>query len=133
MGKTIVLLVEDNAGHAVLVREAFKKYNGDIQFYQLSTGEEALVWLGKQWADVILLDLNLPGMYGLEVLKRLKGHHSLRSIPVIILTTSQVETEIVAMYEAQAACYIVKPVNYQKWEEAIQCISGLYKMAAKVR
>ncbi len=58
MSKTTVLLVEDNAGHAVLVREAFKKYNGDIQFNKVSSGEEALVWLGKRRADVILLDLN---------------------------------------------------------------------------
>lgn len=131
--KTTVLLVEDNQGHAILVQEAFKRHNGEIDFQQVSTGEIALRWLKRRWADVILLDLNLPGIYGLEMLRRLKGDQRLRSIPVIVLTTSQAENDIIESYDAQAACYIIKPVNYDKWTEAIGHISGLYQMAAKVR
>lgn len=132
MPQTVVLLVEDHQGHAILVQEAFKRHNGDIDFNQVSSGEGAFRWLADRWADVILLDLNLPGLYGLEVLKRLKADARLRSIPVIVLTTSQAETDIVESYDAQAACYIIKPVNFEKWTKAIGYIAGLYKLAAKV-
>lgn len=130
---TSVLLIEDNQGHAILVQEAFKHSNGNIDFNQVSNGEEAFRWLDGYRPDVILLDLNLPGMYGLDVLKRLKADADLMSIPVIILTTSQVERDILESYNSQAACYIIKPVDYAKWTEAVSHISGLYKMAAKVR
>lgn len=130
---TIVLLIEDNQGHAILVQEAFKRCNGNIDFNQVSNGEEAFQWLDGRRPDVILLDLNLPGMYGLDVLKQLKADAALMGIPVIILTTSQVERDIVESYNSQAACYIIKPVDYKKWTLAITYISGLYEMAAKVR
>ncbi len=130
---TTVLLIEDNLGHATLVKEAFKLHNGDIDLHQTSSGEGAFKWLKRQRADVILLDLNLPGIYGLEVLKRLKANSRLKSIPVIILTTSQAESDIMESYNAQAACYIIKPVNYAKWTAAMGFISGLYGMAAKIR
>lgn len=129
---TTVLLIEDNNGHATLVREAFKACEGDVDLHQTSSGEGAFKWLKHRRADVILLDLNLPGLYGLEVLKRLKGDGRLKSIPVIVLTTSQSESDIVASYNAQAACYIIKPVDYEKWTVAMGHISGLYGMAAKI-
>ena len=130
--RTTVLLIEDNHGHATLVREAFKASNGNVDLHQTSSGEGAFRWLKHRRADVILLDLNLPGLYGLEVLKRLKVDGRLKSIPVIVLTTSQAESDIVESYNAQAACYIIKPVNYDKWTAAMGYISGLYGMAAKI-
>jgi chemotaxis family two-component system response regulator Rcp1 len=130
---TRILLIEDNRAHAILVKEIFKLEDGRIDLHHLTTGEQALLWLPLHRPDVILLDLNLPGMYGLEVLHRLKADEKLKSIPVIILTTSQQETDIVESYNAQAACYIIKPVNYDKWTTAIGHIAGLYGMAAKIR
>ncbi len=122
-----ILLVENNKGHALLIRKALQKFNGEIRVTDVVSGEEALAYLEEGWADLILLDLNLPGLYGLEILQALKADARLRRIPVVILTTSRAETDIVTAYDAQAAGYVVKPVNFEKLVEVSQYISGFYK------
>ncbi len=122
-----ILLVENNKGHAFLIKKALKKFNGQIRVTDVVSGEEALAYLKEGWADLILLDLNLPGLYGLEILQTLKADARLRRIPVVILTTSRAETDIMKAYDSQAAGYVVKPVNFEKLVEVSQYISGFYK------
>ncbi len=122
-----ILLVENNKGHAFLIKKALKKFNGQIRVTDVVSGEEALAYLKEGWADLILLDLNLPGLYGLEILQALKADARLRRIPVVILTTSRAETDIMKAYDSQAAGYVVKPVNFEKLVEVSQYISGFYK------
>lgn len=126
----VCLLIEDNPGHAALIRAALARQGSvEVDLVSVSSGEAALTWLDRRWADLILLDLNLPGLYGLEVLQRLKADRRTRPIPVVVLTTSQAETDVVASYENYAAAYIIKPVDYRKWQTALDHIAGLYGVA----
>jgi CheY-like chemotaxis protein len=113
-----ILLVEDNAGDARLAREALREGRFRNGFHHVASGEEALAYLrrsGKYAAaarpDLILLDLILPRMSGFEVLAEIKSDPSLRSIPVVVLTTSSDQQDVLRSYDLHANCCITKPVT----------------------
>ncbi len=108
-----LLLVEDNRGDVILIKRAFLRSQTPYEITVARTGEEALQIVreapdGAQ-ADMIILDLNLPGLSGHQVLCAIKNHERLRRIPVFILSSSSAEADVVECYNAHANCYIVKP------------------------
>ena len=120
-----VLLVEDDAIDVMTVRRAFKDLKLTNALDHVTNGEEALEYLRR--ADrtlpcVILLDLNMPRMNGIEFLKVVKADPALKRIPVVVLTTSTEDGDIVNSYRLSVAGYIVKPVDYKKFVEAIRTI-----------
>src|SRR5580693_1633884 len=126
-----VLLVEDSPGDVRLKREAFKDAKVHINLHVASDGAEAMAFLGRvgQHAnaprpDLILLDLNLPKKDGREVLGEIKESPVLKSIPVVILTTSAPETDILGSYRLHANCYITKPVGLAGFLEVIKSIDS---------
>lgn len=113
-----VLLVEDSPGDVRLTQEAFREASGSIHLHVAVDGVEAMAFLKHEGIhvnaprpDLILLDLNLPRMDGREVLAHIKEDATLRSIPTVILTTSEAEADIVKSYQLQANCYLSKPVQ----------------------
>ncbi|MFO1329509.1 MAG: response regulator [Rubrivivax sp.] len=117
-----ILLVEDNPMDVDLTLRAFKRRRVTNTIHVARDGEEALAWLprweaGEPWPAVILLDLKLPRVDGLEVLRALKQHATLRSIPVVVLTTSAESTDVQAAYALGVNSYIVKPVEFEKFME----------------
>jgi CheY-like chemotaxis protein len=128
-----VLLVEDDPGDVLMTREAFELYQIRGRLHVVSDGEQALHYLRKAggYADVptpalILLDLNLPRRNGLEVLAELKADSRLLSIPVVVLTTSQAEEDIVRSYSLHANAYISKPVDFDRFIAVIGQIDDFF-------
>jgi len=120
-----IMLVEDDTIDAMTVRRAFRDLNVTNPLAHALNGEEALAYLQNSDNErpcVILLDLNMPKMNGIEFLKVAKADPSLRRIPVVVLTTSNEERDIVDSFKLSVAGYIVKPVDYRKFVEAIQTI-----------
>jgi CheY-like chemotaxis protein len=129
-----VLLVEDDAVDAMTVKRAFKDLKVANPLAHAINGEEALAYLRNESNErpcVILLDLNMPKMNGAEFLKVAKADTNLRKIPVIVLTTSKEEYDIVRSFELSVAGYIVKPVDYRNFVEAIRTID-LYWMLSEL-
>ncbi len=132
-----ILLVEDNPNDVELALHALKKNKVSNRIQVVRDGEEALDFIfgkdtssggpSEQRPKMVLLDLKLPKVDGLEVLRRLKGDPATRSIPVIILTSSREEQDIVKSYDLGVNSYIVKPVDFQQFNEAIRQL-GLYWM-----
>jgi len=127
--KPRVLLVEDNPGDIRLTQEALKESEVEIILDVVSDGEQALDFLMKRnkFTDanrphIILLDLNLPKKNGIEVLKEVKAHDSLKKIPVIVLTTSDADHDISKAYSFNANCYILKPVDFDDFAKVIRLI-----------
>jgi chemotaxis family two-component system response regulator Rcp1 len=130
---TNVLLVEDSPGDVRLTREAFREANGAVQLHVASDGVEALAFLRQEGAygeaprpDFILLDLNLPRMDGREVLARIKADDDLRTIPVVILTTSEADADILKSYELNANAYLRKPVTLEAFERLVKSINDFW-------
>ena len=120
-----VLLVEDDTIDAMTVKRAFKDLKLTNRLAHRINGEEALAYLedpAEEKPCVILLDLNMPRMNGTEFLKVVKEREHLKSIPVIVLTTSKEERDVVESFRLSVAGYIVKPVDYQKFVEAIRTL-----------
>lgn len=120
-----ILLVEDDTIDAMTVRRAFRDLNVTNPLAHALNGEEGIAYLrdsAQERPCVILLDLNMPKMNGIEFLKVVKVDPSLRRIPVVVLTTSNEERDIVDSFKLRVAGYIVKPVDYRKFVEAIQTI-----------
>jgi chemotaxis family two-component system response regulator Rcp1 len=139
-----VLLVEDSPGDVRLTREAFKDAKMHINLHVASDGAEAMAFLGREGEhansvrpDLILLDLNLPKKDGREVLAELKQNPILKSIPVVILTTSASETDIQGSYEQHANCYITKPVDLEGFLKVVRSIDNFWlsvvRLPAKTR
>jgi chemotaxis family two-component system response regulator Rcp1 len=136
MGKgreIVILLVEDNPGDVRLTREVFKeaKIKNDIKV--VNDGEEALAFLRKtgihkeaETPELIILDLNLPKKNGREVLAEIKTDPVLRLIPVIVLTSSSAEQDILNMYSNYANCYITKPLDFEQFIEVIKSIKDFW-------
>jgi CheY-like chemotaxis protein len=129
----IILLVEDSSGDAHLVMQNLSDHPVPKRIFHVSTGEEALDYLYRRenYADpadsprphLILLDLNLPKMNGLQVLKIIKYDESLRSIPVAVVTGSPLETDIARAYECHANSYLIKPVDFNKFTRLVDELS----------
>lgn len=120
-----ILLVEDDTIDAMTVRRAFRDLNVTNPLGHALNGEEALAYFENDSNEdpcVILLDLNMPKMNGIEFLQVIKADASLRRIPVVVLTTSNEERDIVESFRLSVAGYIVKPVDYRKFVEAIRTI-----------
>jgi chemotaxis family two-component system response regulator Rcp1 len=134
-----VLLVEDNPGDVRLTREAFKDAKVHINLHVASDGSEAMAFLERQGnyanvprPDLILLDLNLPKKDGREVLGEIKGSPTLMSIPVVILTTSASDADILRSYKLHANCYITKPVGLSGFLEVIKSIDSFWLSVVKL-
>jgi len=128
-----VLLVEDSPGDVRLTREALRDANGSIHLHVATDGVEAMAFLRREEAqiraprpDLILLDLNLPRMDGREVLAHIKADSSLKTIPTIILTTSEAEADIVQSYQLHANCYLIKPVQLDAFERLVKSINDFW-------
>jgi len=133
MKRIRVLLVEDNEGDILLTREAFELSSVNYTLNVVRNGEEAMQYLhgeapykGSLLPDLIILDINLPKLSGHEVLNAIKGSEKLRSIPVIMFTTSSTERDIVASYKNHANCYITKPFETNEYQESVQCIEDFW-------
>jgi two-component system, chemotaxis family, response regulator Rcp1 len=128
-----VFLVEDSPGDVRLTREAFRDANPAIHLHVACDGVEAMAFLRKQGSHagaptphLILLDLNLPKMDGREVLAHIKEDKDLKSIPTVILTTSEAEADILASYKLQANCYLSKPVQLDEFEAVVRSINDFW-------
>jgi len=125
-----ILLVEDNPADVLLTRSAFEDFKITNTLHIVDDGVEALEFLRGQGAfagsprpDLIMLDLNLPRKNGREVLAEIKADPALRHIPVVVLTTSRSEQDILEAYDLHANCYIVKPVGFVNFVEAIRSLN----------
>ena len=134
-----ILLVEDNEGDIVLIKEALQESNLKNTISEARDGEEALNYLlGKDKyqdvikPDMIILDLNLPKVDGIEVLTILKADPIFRLIPIVILTTSSREMDVVNAYSNYANCYITKPVDFNKFMEVILTIEEFWVSIVKL-
>lgn len=125
---TTVLLIEDNPADVRLVQEVLKATTFDINLQTLDDGETAVEMLksGELSADVILLDLNLPKMDGREILQALKTDESLKRIPIIVLTSSQLDQDVLQSYDLHANCYIVKPIDLKGFIQAVKNIETFW-------
>jgi len=134
-----ILLVEDNPGDVRLTIEALKDSKVLNNLHIVSDGVDAMAYLRREAAygasprpDLILLDLNLPKKDGLEVLKEIKADDDLRRIPVVILTTSSNERDIVESYDLHANCYITKPVGLDQFMTIVKNIQSFWFSIVKL-
>src|ERR1700679_55054 len=134
-----VLLVEDSPGDVRLTQEAFRDANSSIHLHVANDGVEAMAFLRHEGPharsprpDLILLDLNLPKMDGREGLAHIKEDESLKTIPTVILTTSEAEADIVKSYQLQANCYLTKPVQLHAFEALVKSINDFWLTKVKL-
>jgi CheY-like chemotaxis protein len=128
-----ILMVEDNPGDVRLTREALKGGKVLNQLHVVEDGVAALDFLyrrpphqGAPRPDLILLDLNLPKMDGREVLARIKSDDTLKIIPVVVLTTSQAEEDVLRAYRLSANCYVTKPVDLHQFNRIVQAVEEFW-------
>jgi CheY-like chemotaxis protein len=128
-----ILLVEDNPGDARLTREALALSKVRTTFHHAKDGEEAIAFLRRvppfehaPRPDLVLLDLNLPKRDGREVLEDIKGDPVLKTIPIVILTSSQAEEDILRSYRLHANCFITKPVDLEQLTKVVQGIEDFW-------
>ena len=134
-----ILLVEDNPGDARLAAEALKENKVRNNLYHVKDGVEAMDFLhrrgdydGVPMPDLILLDLNLPRKDGREVLEEIKEDSALRSIPVVILTTSSAERDLVQTYDLHANAYVIKPIDLDQFIEVVRAIESFWFTIVKL-
>lgn len=140
MGRPIeILLVEDNPGDVRLTQEALKEGKVNNNLHVTYDGMQALAFLRCEGEfenavrpDLIFLDLNLPKMDGRELLAEIKDDDDLKRIPVVILTTSKAEEDVVKTYNLHANCYITKPVDLDKFIDVVQAIEGFWMTIVKL-
>lgn len=132
-------MVEDNPADIRLTQEAFKYQKIANALHVVKDGVEALKFLRQEEAyenkprpDIVMLDLNLPLLSGKEVLEAMKQDPSLKRIPVVILTTSEAERDIMHAYDNHANCYISKPVDFEKFVEVVRQIEGFWLSIVKL-
>jgi CheY-like chemotaxis protein len=128
-----VLLVEDDPGDVVMTKEAFADYKIANKLNVVTNGEDAIAYMRKQgrFADVptpdlVLLDLNLPRRDGREVLRDIKQDAQLRRVPVVVLTTSDAEEDVLASYDLHANAYVRKPVDFEQFVAAVRAIDDFF-------
>jgi two-component system, chemotaxis family, response regulator Rcp1 len=134
-----ILLVEDNPGDVRLAQEALRDAKVRNTLHVAEDGVEAMAFLRREGRyldaprpDVILLDLNLPRKDGREVLAEIKADDDLKTIPVVVLTTSSAEADIVRTYELHANCYITKPVDLDQFIEVVRSINDFWLTVVKL-
>lgn len=134
-----ILLVEDNPGDVRLTREALHDAKVHNNMAVAADGLEALAILRREpphantsRPDLILLDLNLPRVSGREVLKELKGDPVLKKIPIVVLTTSAADTDVLKCYDLGANCYITKPVDFEQFQRIIKVIDEFWLTIVKL-
>ena len=134
-----VLLVEDDPGDVVLIREAFEHNKVYNALHVVSDGVQALAFLRREGEyaeapqpDLVLLDLNLPRKDGREVLQELKADPALCRIPVIVLTTSAAESDILHSYDLQANCFITKPLDLDEYFTVVRSIEDFWLTTARL-
>jgi CheY-like chemotaxis protein len=128
-----ILLVEDDPGDVLMTREAFQDYKLRNQLHVVSDGVDAMAFLRQEGEftdeprpDLVLLDLNLPRMDGREVLEAIKSDPELASIPVVVLTTSEAEDDVLRSYSLHANAYVTKPVDFERFIEVIRQIDDFF-------
>jgi CheY-like chemotaxis protein len=134
-----VLLVEDDAGDVLLIREAFEHNKVHNTLEVVSDGVEAIAYLRREGEhanarrpDLVLLDLNLPRKDGREVLAEIKGDPELRRIPVVVLTTSKAEEDVLRSYDLHANAYVTKPVDFDRFIEVVRQIDEFFVSVVKL-
>jgi CheY-like chemotaxis protein len=134
-----ILLVEDNPGDVRLTMEAFREAKVCNRIHTVNDGMEALAFLNRVGSyanapcpDLILLDLNLPKKDGREVLAAVKTDERTKHIPVVVLTTSQAEEDIINSYKLQASCYITKPVDLDLFMSTVKSVGDFWLAIAKL-
>lgn len=132
--RVTVLLVEDNKGDYELTRRAFKKGKLNVELLWASEGSEALNLMSdnKYRVDLVLLDLNLPRVSGFDVLKQLKANEATRHIPVVILTTSESDEDVLKAYNEYASCFITKPVDLIKFSQIVQKLEDFWFTVVRI-
>lgn len=133
------MLVEDNPGDVRLTREALKDAKVSNRLTVAKDGLEALAILHGQGAyaeyprpDVVLLDLNLPGQSGFDVLARIKRDEDLKKIPVVIVSSSKAEQDIARSYDLHANCYVTKPLDLEQFAEVMRSIESFWLTVVKL-
>ncbi|HEX3825456.1 MAG TPA: response regulator [Mycobacteriales bacterium] len=128
-----ILLVEDDPGDVLMTREAFADYKIHNRLHVVDNGIDAMAFLrregehsGAPTPDLVLLDLNLPRMDGREVLSEMKNDPGLRTIPVVVLTTSDAEEDVIASYSLYANAYVTKPVDFERFIEVVRQIDDFF-------
>ena len=128
-----ILLVEDDPGDVELTREGLREATMLVNLHVVDDGEKALKFLRKEppyaeavRPDIVLLDLKMPRKDGKEALREIKGDPALRSIPVVVLTTSEAEADIAACYDLGANCYITKPISFAAFTKVVAMIEEFW-------
>ena len=128
-----VLLVEDSPGDVRLTQEAFRDINASVRLHVVSDGVEAMAFLRHEGAylnaprpDLILLDLNLPKMDGREVLAYIKADDLLKTMPTVVLTTSDAEADVMKSYQLQANCYLTKPARFDEFASLMKSVNDFW-------
>lgn len=134
-----VLLVEDDPGDTLMIREAFEDNKVQNTLACVTDGVEAMQYLRRQGEygdaprpDLVLLDLNLPRKDGREVLKEIKSDDVLSTIPVVVLTTSQAEEDVLRSYRLHANAYVTKPVDFDRFIEVVRQIDEFFVTVVKL-
>jgi chemotaxis family two-component system response regulator Rcp1 len=134
-----ILLVEDNEGDIRLMREVLGEISPTARLHVVTDGAEAMEFLGYQGRyldasrpSVILLDLNLPKLHGREVLARVKTNPHLQTIPVIVLTSSEAESDVESSYKLMANSYLRKPANWDEFERMVISLNNFWFMRVKL-
>jgi len=134
-----VLLVEDDAGDVLLIEEAFADNKVHNRVHHVSDGVDALAFLRREGEyadapqpDLVLLDLNLPRKDGREVLAEIKGDDALRHIPVVVLTTSKAEEDVLRSYKLHANAYVTKPVDFDRFIDVVRQIDEFFVTVVKL-
>jgi CheY-like chemotaxis protein len=134
-----VLLIEDDPGDVLMTREAFENHRVGNNLIVVSDGAEAIAYLRREdpfadavRPDLVLLDLNLPRRDGREVLAEIKGDQDLHQIPVVILTTSQSEEDILSSYQLHANAYVTKPADFDRFVAVVRQIDDFFVGVVKL-
>jgi chemotaxis family two-component system response regulator Rcp1 len=134
-----VLLVEDSPGDVRLMQEAFRDVDETIRLHVATEGVEAMAFLRREGVyqhvprpDFIILDLNLPKMDGREVLAQIKADADLKTIPTVVLTTSEADSDILRSYQLQANCYLCKPVQLEAFEFLVKSLNDFWMNHVKL-
>lgn len=129
----VVLLVEDNDNDAELTRLGFRKGRLSVDLHHVQDGEQCMAFLRREGdyanapaPDLVLLDLNMPRMDGREVLETISQDEALKHIPIIVLTSSEADSDVLASYQLQCKSYIVKPINFENFTRMIQGLSDYW-------